>query len=760
MEKTLTGNDDLGQILRDIGQKLNLDEKNPVDATAWFLGPKAENHEALLKFIKMAVCAQVDTRVTYMEDDPPIFTGSDKNHKASLEIIEHELDILLEHLRGSIPLASYRNQSHMYWDVTLPGIVGYFAAMLYNQNNVAAEASPVTTMLEIHVGDDLCKMLGFEHSGDGETVYTIKPWGHITCDGSVANGESMWAARNLKFLPVALAAAIVHETALVDAKSVNVQTYSSSRVRLIDLSPWELLNLPVDEVIGLVARIEQTSGVDAAVVRAAVDKYSVQNTGLADFWRRFLDSYEQATPRVMVPDTAHYSWPKTGALLGLGTDSVKTIEVDLDGRMSTVALRRELDQCLAQGRPVLQVVAVLGSTEEGAIDPLDDIVQIREEYRQMGMEFVIHVDGAWGGYFASMLRSSKEHPPGDNDDKYDPADIIDQYPELFLNDYFSRQFVAIPQVDSVTLDPHKSGFIPYPAGGLCYRNGAMRDLIAFTAPVVFHGGVDKTVGPYGIEGSKPGAAAASVYLSHKVIPLNKVGYGKLLGRCLFNSKRFYAALVAMDVDKEDGLFTVTPFQRLPAEKHGATAQEIMEQKRYINEHLVASTTAGLIKHEFGLGGSLDEPTPDQKKSLALFQEMGSDLSIVTYAFNFRTARGINTDLALMNELNNDIFRALSLQPNETGKLPTVRLFVTASSFDPGVYGKELTRSFAQRAGVILQAKDENTPIRFLISTTQNPWLSTTIEENEMLDIVIGELRDAVDAAAESLMKRHDIKQPK
>jgi glutamate/tyrosine decarboxylase-like PLP-dependent enzyme len=759
MEKASPGNDSLAQILHNIGQKLNLDEKNPVDATAWFLGPKAENHEALLKFIKMAVHAQVHTRTHYMDDDPAIFIGSDKTHKESLEIIEKELNTLLEHLQGSIPLASYRNQSHMYWDITLPGIVGYFAAMLYNQNNVAAEASPVTTMLEIHVGDDLCTMLGFEKSSNEETGNTIKPWGHITCDGSIANGESMWAARNLKFLPVALAAAIVHEKSLEDAKSVNVQTYTSGRVRLIDLPAWELLNLPVDEVIGLVARIEQTSGVDADVVRAAVDKYSLQNTGLADFWRRFLDSYEQATPRVMVPDTAHYSWPKTGALLGLGTDSVKTIDVDLDGRMNTVALRQELDKCLEQRRPVLQVVAVLGSTEEGAIDPLDEIVQIREEYRQMGMEFVIHVDGAWGGYFTSMLRPSKEHPPGDDNDKYDPADIIDHYPELFLNDYFTRQFAAIPEVDSVTLDPHKSGFIPYPAGGLCYRNGAMRDLIAFTAPVVFHGGVDKTVGPYGIEGSKPGAAAASVYLSHKVIPLNKVGYGRLLGRCLFNSKRFYAALAAMDVDKDDGLFTITPFQRLPAEKEGATAHEIMEQKRYINEHLVSSSTENLIKHVFGLDRPEEKRRPEQKKSLALFQEIGSDLSIVAYAFNFRTAEGINTDLAFMNELNNDIFRALSLQPNETGKLPTVRLFVTASSFDPRVYGKELTRSFTSRAGLTLEDKDEDTPIRFLISTTQNPWLSTTSEENEMLDVVIRELAKAVDAAAEALMKRHGLKKP-
>ena len=47
----------------------------------------------------------------------------------------------------------------MLWDVTVPAVLGYLAATLYNQNNVAAEASPVTTLLEMEVGRDLCAML-------------------------------------------------------------------------------------------------------------------------------------------------------------------------------------------------------------------------------------------------------------------------------------------------------------------------------------------------------------------------------------------------------------------------------------------------------------------------------------------------------------------------------------------------------------------------------------------------------------------------
>jgi len=76
----------------------------------------------------------------------------------------------------------------------------------------------------------------------------------------------------------------------------------------------------------------------------------------------------------------------------------------LDARMDIVELRAQVDRCLEGKRPVIQVVAVVGSTEESAVDPLHEIVAVRKEYRRCGMDFTIHVDAAWGGYFASMLR--------------------------------------------------------------------------------------------------------------------------------------------------------------------------------------------------------------------------------------------------------------------------------------------------------------------------------------------------------------------
>jgi glutamate/tyrosine decarboxylase-like PLP-dependent enzyme len=734
---------EFSSLLNSIGDDLELSGKKPIDATGWFLGPKAENAEALKDLVAMAVQSQIDIRHAYMPDDPPVFSGESKSHERSIARIRDELQKLLGQLKGSIPLASYRNQSHMYWDITLPGAVGYFAAMLYNQNNVAAEASPVTTLLEIQVGKDLCKMLGFESTPASGLEPPVTPWGHITCDGSIANGEAMWAARNLKFLPVAMAEALANEPALESAQSVTVKTARGPRARLIDLSRWEQLNLPVDEVIGLVPAVVGASGLEQKQVRRLLDPYTLQSLGLVAFQQRYLESFNQAAPVVIVPATAHYSWAKTATLIGLGTGAIRHVEIDLDGRMNMVALRRELETCRQSGRPVLQVVAVMGTTEEGAVDPLLDIVRLREEYRQLGLGFALHVDGAWGGYFASILRESKRLGA-------DPAREIDEYPELYVSDHFKRHFDALPFVDSVTLDPHKSGFIPYPAGGLCYRNGDMRYLIAFTAPVVYHDGIDITVGSYGIEGSKPGAAAVSVYLSHKVIPLDQEGYGRMLGRCLFNSKRFYAALVSMDLGEE---FILTPFQRLPVEKQSGTHHQLIKQKRYLKKTMTGRSTHELLNEVFGLNQPEARRKRKQKEALEMFQSIGSDLSIIAYAFNFRTKQGINRDLRLMNELNEMIFRKLSLQPDESGQLPQAEMFVTSSSLDAAICGEALVRDFTRRSGVDYRS---GVPLRFLISTTQNPWLSSVAGDIDMIDVLMRVLRKTVRRAVKKIIKKYDL----
>lgn len=88
----------------------------------------------------------------------------------------------------AVPFYSQRYAGHMNFDVSLPGILGWVTTVLSNPNNVAFEASPITTQLEIFVGYQLCEMLGYERGPADKPRY----WGHIACDGTVANLESIW----------------------------------------------------------------------------------------------------------------------------------------------------------------------------------------------------------------------------------------------------------------------------------------------------------------------------------------------------------------------------------------------------------------------------------------------------------------------------------------------------------------------------------------------------------------------------------------
>ena len=111
------------------------------------------------------------------------------------------------------------------------------------------------------------------------------------------------------------------------------------------------------------------------------------------------------------------------------------------------------------------------------------------------------------------LKQSNNPYNAKNQHSLDCTDFVASLP---LSPYMKSQYKALKHVDTITIDPHKAGYCVYPSGALCYRNGSMKGFITLAAPEVYHGENDPSVGVFGIEGSKPGAAATSVFLSHKV----------------------------------------------------------------------------------------------------------------------------------------------------------------------------------------------------------------------------------------------------
>ncbi|MEO9226093.1 MAG: hypothetical protein ABI328_06915, partial [Gemmatimonadaceae bacterium] len=105
---------------------------------------------------------------------------------------------------------------------------------------------------------------------------------------------------------------------------------------------------------------------------------------------------------------------------------------------------------------------------------------------------------------------------------------------------------------SVTIDPHKLGYVPYPAGAFLLKERRARELVAVDPPYLaptagLNSAEDLYLGRFIFEGSKPGAAAAAVWMSHKVLPLDERGYGYLIERTVKGAYRLHDALGSADL---------------------------------------------------------------------------------------------------------------------------------------------------------------------------------------------------------------------
>jgi glutamate/tyrosine decarboxylase-like PLP-dependent enzyme len=699
---------------------------------ALFLGTRGSNAKYMQELMGYAIQGNVNYRKSYFPADPDYLDETiqqSRGFKNTMQLMGYEYDKLIKQLQSSGTFFSMRTVGHMLWDCTMPGILGYFAALLYNQNNVAAEASPVTTLIEMHVGNELCKMLGYSVNPIGKKPgeFTLPPgkitgWGHITCDGSVANLEGLWMARNLKFYPTSVRAAIINESGLAPAANFMVTLLNGKPARLLSLDSWTILNLPIDEVLAMADNIATQYSIDITTVSNLIANYTVQNIGYHEILTKYLPDIK-GTPVSICTATKHYSWPKGAAILGIGANNMWSIQVDLNARMNVQDLRLALDRCVREKIPLMNVVAIIGTTEESSVDPLKDILAAREDYRKLGLEFAIHADAAWGGYYKTMLNSANETDPTSFIPIEDAAIIA-----LPMSKYVTEQYQVLQMVDSITVDPHKSGYVPYPAGGLCYRNSAMRNLVSFTAPVVYHGGVDPTVGVYGVEGSKPGAAAAAVYFSHKVIRPNTDGYGKISGECFFNAKRFYAALVCLNIQNLP--FFVVPLIPIPAVQQNKSKEEIQKQYEFIRDRIVNKTNQQLIA---------------DTEAFSLFKELGGDQTIITYMYNFYNAdKSVNNDETKLNKFNFAIYQKFSFTPTDTD-IHDTELVVTASAFTRNVYGNLLMDNLRKRLGLGgSYTADES--LNFIISTIMNPWLSNTVKGSfipQLMNIIIKNVTDII-----------------
>jgi glutamate/tyrosine decarboxylase-like PLP-dependent enzyme len=506
----------------------------------FFLGAYGENDDFFEKTLLELVRDHVFWRRNFHpEDEPPIGTHDQYTHAYldGLARTRHELHQLTAALKRSVPAFHPRYLGHMTSDLLLPGLIAQLVTTLYNPNNVVEDVAPITIKLELEVGRQLARMLGLNVDPSQE----LCALGHLTSGGTVANDEALWLARSARLFPLALRDA--SETTGIWLPDVPVRL-GGTDAELLSLGPDAALSL-AHRVSAFCAREPRGAELFQALAAARVEEL-----GLAGFTERHRSLRRMA---VVVPATAHYSWHKAMSLLGLGGANLIEVPVK-QARLDGASLEPVLARLRKEDRPVLAVVGVYGSTEFGTIDSLHELLDLRRRFP--GPWF--HVDAAWGGYLPSVFRSP-------NGTMLPRAEVRDGF-RHFPSERVYRATAALAEVDSVTVDPHKLGFVPFGAGALVVRDRRVLDLVQQEAPYVFTSPPAeddrryRKLGRYILEGSKPGAAAAACYVNHRVLPLERDHFGRLMSRSIQTCERLMDLLPQLQQELAPWVRIAVPFE--------------------------------------------------------------------------------------------------------------------------------------------------------------------------------------------------------
>lgn len=660
----------------------------------------------------------------------------------------------------------------MLSDTSIPSMLGYFGAMLYNPNNVTPEAAPVTTEWEIEASNEILEMLGFKPSPSppskkaeiSEWIDYQKElqnefgWAHITSGGTIANIEALWVARSVKYAPLAIQEVCIIKKLEIDVKLANGETKdikSIDKFTLVNIKPNESIYLLSKFIKSYFEKYPQTDFNETS--KEALKELNKASYSLSNNLGKLLTEFPLA---IFVSGTAHYSIKKAADILGIGRNNIQIIEIDSHFRANVSNLELKIENCINNKVSPLAVIGVAGTTEEGAIDPIDKIVDLRSKIeKKLNTSFWMHVDAAWGGFgktilkmdseeefeiieskiitylkdlhnqksinnvsnyvefckqfiensisikndsitkllernqllkqmfndselleyysklkkkryelknkidsesnqeeiseiekkieeikpiaiqieeieksnnnFANLNDNFKSFETQKNSKKYDCAlrelerlineneqalfqnkslpknqikiNLIDRINELALysNDKMTIEYkgyekekhinigngreivssyLAFKYADSITTDPHKLGYIPYPNGIIAFKNDRIRHFITQDAPYITSSNHNALLhnpplhvkeidfnhltnsnlpyenykiaidafAPFILEGSKPGAAAASLWLSNKCIPLNRKAHGSIIKNTLLATRELYEWLISWE----------------------------------------------------------------------------------------------------------------------------------------------------------------------------------------------------------------------
>ena len=196
--------------------------------------------------------------------------------------------------------------------------------------------------------------------------------------------------------------------------------------------------------------------------------------------------------KIIASSQAHYTHSRISDVLKLPFEPVGC---DEKGRMHIGELRSKLER-----GDVGTVVATLGTTGIGSVDPLPAILSLREEF-----DFRIHVDAAYGGYFLLADNLAEEG---------------------------RAAFDSIHRVDSIVVDPHKHGLQPYGCGCVLFQDPSVGTIYNHDSPYTYFSSDELHLGEISLECSRAGASAVALWATQRLLPMTTDGeFARGLSKC-------------------------------------------------------------------------------------------------------------------------------------------------------------------------------------------------------------------------------------
>ncbi len=217
---------------------------------------------------------------------------------------------------------------------------------------------------------------------------------------------------------------------------------------------------------------------------------------------------------VAASSQAHYTHSRISQVLQL---DFTPVPVDDRARMDIQAL----EELLKKGG-IGTVVATMGTTGFGSVDPLRDILELQKKFN-----FRIHVDAAYGGYFTL-------------------ADSLDPQARAAYD--------CLPRADSIVVDPHKHGLQPYGCGCILFRDPEVGSLYKHDSPYTYFSSPELHLGEISLECSRAGASAVALWATLQLLPLQAAGdFAAGLNRCRKAAQDLFSRL-----ENDPGFLTLFP----------------------------------------------------------------------------------------------------------------------------------------------------------------------------------------------------------